>query len=241
MRGIAGLAAGRHHDAWTALSRVFETGDPCHHFREQFDAVAYYAEAAAHTGRQGRAGVVVARLRQVADGCGSPALTAHLDYAEAVLAPDDRADEAFRAALGSDAGGSSWHRARTQLAYGRWLRRRHRVVESRIPLQGALEVFQQLGATRWIAEAVDELGAAGVSVADPDAPGAALLSSQELTIAQLAARGLTNREIADQLYLSPRTVSSHLYRMFPKLGITTRGQLAARLARTDDVDELPVR
>jgi len=64
-------------------------------------------------------------------------------------------------------------------------------------------------------------------------PGAAAaaLSAQELQIARLAAEGLSNREIGERLYLSPRTVGSHLYRIFPKLDITSRAQLARRLER----------
>jgi DNA-binding NarL/FixJ family response regulator len=86
-----------------------------------------------------------------------------------------------------------------------------------------------IGAPIWATQAAAELRAAGEqpSTAAPAAHTA--LSAQELQIARLAATGLTNPEIAQQLYLSPRTVGSHLYRIFPKLGISSRGQPAARL------------
>ena len=67
--------------------------------------------------------------------------------------------------------------------------------------------------------------AAGATVAARDQ-----LTAQELQIAQLAAQGLSNREIGQRLYLSHRTISTHLYRVFPKLGITSRAELAAALA-----------
>jgi DNA-binding NarL/FixJ family response regulator len=104
------------------------------------------------------------------------------------------------------------------------------VTQSRGPLQSSLSIFQQLGATRWAEEAGAELNASGVQPeAGRDAPVPPLLSAQEWKIARLAAQGLSNRQIGEQLYLSPRTVGSHLYRIFPKLGVTARGQIALRL------------
>jgi DNA-binding CsgD family transcriptional regulator len=230
VRGIAYLSSGNHLEAYTALNRVFEPDDPSHHFLEQFGAVAYLAEAAVHTGRQGRARDVMERMQPMADASGSPFLSAQLSYARAVLAPDDIAERFFLAALASDAVSAPWPRARIQLAYGRWLRRQQRVTQSRVPLQAALTILEWLGASRWAEEALDELKASGVygqERHDELVPN--LLSAQELKIARLAAQGLSNREIAQQLYLSPRTVSSHLYRIFPKLGISTRNQIASRL------------
>jgi DNA-binding CsgD family transcriptional regulator len=98
-------------------------------------------------------------------------------------------------------------------------------------LQDAQSVLAGLGAATWAREALDELEATGQRNEDrrPEFSGISL-SAQELKIGRLAARGLSNSEIGDQLGLSPRTVGSHLYRMFPKLGISVRGQLSARLA-----------
>ena len=160
-RGITCLAAGRHEDAYAALSRVFDLQDPTHHFREQFDSICYLAEAAAHTGHRDRARALMRRMRRIADVSGSPALLSHLSYAEAVLATDEHAEPLFLAALTSDVMGSSWLRARAQLAYGRWLRRQYRVSQSRAPLQASLTVLQRLGARRWATEAMGELEAAG--------------------------------------------------------------------------------
>jgi DNA-binding NarL/FixJ family response regulator len=86
-------------------------------------------------------------------------------------------------------------------------------------------VFDALGATAWTARAERELRAAGQRPEHAERDGWARLSPQELQIAQLAARGFSNREIGQRLYLSHRTVGSHLYRIFPKLGVRTRAQL----------------
>jgi DNA-binding CsgD family transcriptional regulator len=235
VRGIAYVSMGNHVDAYLALARVFESTDPSHHFREQFGAITYLAEAAVRSGRQDHARAVAERMQVIADISGAPLLAMHLSYARAVLAPDDTAEQHFLAGLACDATHAPWPRARLQLAYGRWLRRQQQVTESRAPLQAALEAFQRIGAKRWTEEALDELGASGVHVeerAEGSTPN--LLSAQESNIARLVAQGLSNREIAQQLYLSPRTVSSHLYRIFPKLGITTRGQLAALSSNEKD-------
>lgn len=99
------------------------------------------------------------------------------------------------------------------------------MAEARPLLTGALDTFRRLGARPWIDRAKAELRAAGIE-ADAAAPGALTeLSPQQQQIVRLAAHGLTNREIGERLFLSPRTVGSHLYRVFPKLGITARAQL----------------
>ena len=116
-------------------------------------------------------------------------------------------------------------RARLLLAYGAWLRRRRRLADSRAPLRAAREAFDALGAVRWGERARQELRASGETSRrrTPDAWDE--LTPQELQIAQLAAAGLTNREIGERLYLSHRTIGSHLYRIFPKLGVTSRSEL----------------
>jgi DNA-binding NarL/FixJ family response regulator len=117
-------------------------------------------------------------------------------------------------------------RARLQLAFGEWLRRQRRVAESRTLLRAARDAFDALGMTPWSERARRELRASG-ETSHRRPPGTIdQLTPQELQIVQLAAEGLSNREIGQRLYLSHRTVESHLYRVFPKLGITSRSQLA---------------
>ena len=121
--------------------------------------------------------------------------------------------------------------ARVQLAYGERLRRARAATESRTHLQAALTAFRKLGAIPWAARAELELRATGASRSASSAPGVAALTPQELQIAGLAASGMTNKQIAERLYLSPRTVSGHLYQIFPKLGITTRAALRDALGQ----------
>jgi len=116
------------------------------------------------------------------------------------------------------------------MAYGAWLRRQRRVAESRPHLRAARDEFDALVLPPWADKARVELRASGeaspVTATAPRSP----LSPQELQIAQMAASGLSNREIADRLFLSHRTVGVHLYRVFPKLGIVSRSELARALA-----------
>ncbi|WP_433346613.1 helix-turn-helix transcriptional regulator [Microtetraspora malaysiensis] len=122
-----------------------------------------------------------------------------------------------------------YERARTRLAYGEWLRRARRRADARVQLRGALEIFDRLGAELWAERARAELRATGDVPAAPrraDDP-LSVLTPREREIVRLAADGASNRDIAAQLFLSPRTVGYHLYKAFPKLGITARSQLAA--------------
>jgi DNA-binding NarL/FixJ family response regulator len=138
----------------------------------------------------------------------------------------------FQTALAADPGGGELNWARLRLAYGSWLRRHRRMREARDVLAVAQETFTRLGTNGFAYRAARELRAAGGAGQQHGIPGLARLTPQELQIAQLAAQGLSNRQIGGQLFLSHRTVGSHLYHLFPKLSITTRAQLADVLART---------
>jgi DNA-binding CsgD family transcriptional regulator len=123
--------------------------------------------------------------------------------------------------------------ARIELAYGEYLRRRRAHIEARVPLRSALETFQQLGATPWTNRAERELKATGLE--KPRQRGRlGELTAQELEIAQLAASGLTNKEIGARLLMSHRTVSSHLYHVFPKLGVSSRLALRDALEMVEE-------
>jgi ATP/maltotriose-dependent transcriptional regulator MalT len=227
-RGYAYAGAGRYDDAYVALRRVFDPDDPSFHQRERFAGVMFLAEAAAHAGTSGDARSVIAELEAVAMVTPSPLLHVQLLYARAVLADDADAETRYLAALGEDLTRWPWVRARLELAYGAWLRRQRRVGESRAPLRSARATLELLGARGWAEQARTELRAAGER-GTPRGNAADVLSPQELEIARLAAEGLSNREIGQRLYLSHRTVGSHLYRIFPKLDVTSRAQLASRL------------
>ncbi len=220
--GLAALAEGDHHAAYEQLSGLFEDdGIPVHYHASWF-GVADLATAAVRVGEQAKMRAVLQLGVPYLAGRSSARLTQLLRHAVAQLDPSE---ERYREAL-ADPEGERWpyERARVRLDYGRWLRRERRVSEARPLLTACAEVFERLGARPWSDRAGNELRAAGVTAtATPDA--LAELTSQQRQIARLAARGLTNREIGERLFLSPRTVGFHLYRIFPKLGVTSRAQL----------------
>ncbi|SCE80992.1 regulatory protein, luxR family [Micromonospora purpureochromogenes] len=136
-----------------------------------------------------------------------------------------------------ESGDQPYEQARTRLAYGEWLRRARRRADARAELRGALEIFDRLGAEVWAGRARAELRATGDVPAAPRRAGDPLsvLTPQEREVVRLAAGGASNRDIGARLFLSPRTVGYHLYKAFPKLGITSRSQLAA-IVRSSSVD-----
>ncbi len=228
-RGVTWLGAGRPAVALEHLARVFDRSDPAFHEAARFMSITYLADAAAQSGQQHVAAAILDELEALAQRTPSPTLHGGLVYARAVLAPDDGAERLYDVALRSDLRHHPFDHARLQLAYGSWLRRHRRVSESRAPLRAARQVFDALGCVPWGERARQELRASGEPSPGRHPAARDQLSTQELQIAQMAATGMTNREIGQQLYLSPRTVGSHLYRLFPKLGVTSRSQLAGAL------------
>jgi DNA-binding CsgD family transcriptional regulator len=156
-----------------------------------------------------------------------PTLRMNVLYADALLAPDELIEQRIRGALDRDVGSWPFERSRMQLMLGSRLRRRRQIQEARELLRAARDGFDSLGALPWAERARDELRAAGVPSRAPAPMVWSSLSAQELQVARMAAEGLSNRQIGERLYLSHRTVGSHLYRIFPKLGITSRAQLTA--------------
>jgi DNA-binding CsgD family transcriptional regulator len=229
IRGFGLISAGQHTDAYEALCRLFDPADPAFHQTERFHGVMFLAEAAVHAGRVKEARDVITGLEAEAVITPAPTLHRQLSYARAILADDDEAEDLFAEALRADLARWPWLRARLELAYGQWLRRHRRVAESRGRLRSAQITLDLIGARSWAEQARSELRAAGERIQAQEPSVQEVLSAQELQIARLAAEGLSNREIGERLYLSPRTVGSHLYRIFPKLEITSRAQLAARL------------
>jgi DNA-binding CsgD family transcriptional regulator len=225
-RGVIWLGDGRPAGALEHLTRVFDRSDPAYHEAARFMSITYLADAASLSAQRHVVTPILDELEQLAHRTPSPTLHAGLVYARPVLARDNDAERLYDIALKGDLRHRPFDHARLQLAYGAWLRRQRRVSESRAPLRAARQVFDALACVQWGERARQELRASGEQSRDRVPAARDRLSAQELQIAQLAATGMTNPEIAQQLYLSPRTVSSHLYRLFPKLGITSRSQLA---------------
>ena len=224
-RGLGALADGRYADAFDELRRMHDPGDPSFHVGLRCFCLTDLVEAAVHSGQRDAVIEVVSELEVAGRRTSSPALHAGLRYARAVLADDAAAEALFREALNAETSRWAFSRARTQLAYGQWLRRQRRPIESRAPLRAARNTFDALNTTPWADRARQELRAAGEASRTRAATGRDDLTPQELQIAQMAAQGMTNREIGQALYLSHRTISTHLHNIFPKLGITARAQL----------------
>ena len=185
-------------------------------------------EARTRTGGRAAASGHLALLEALAETTSAPLLRATAGYARPLLAADQDAEALYVNAIECDLEAWPCYRGRMLLWYGRWLRRRRRIAESRTPLRAARQTFDALAFPALADTARRELRASGeASVRRVDQPWDRL-TPQELTIAQLAAEGLTNRQIGEKLYLSHRTVGFHLHRIFPKLGITSRNQLEVR-------------
>ena len=198
-------------------------------------AIGDLAEAAARSGRPDDGRLALDAVVAAAQRSPSGLASVSVPYAHAMLAGNDGRRRVVRGRVRVDLQLWPLHGARLLLAHGSWLRRRQRIGEARVALREARAGFDELGAIPWGERARMELRATGETSRRRAPEAREQLTPQELQIAQMAAEGLTNREIGEKLYLSHRTVGSHLYRIFPKLGITSRAQLATRLLAHEPV------
>jgi len=229
-RGSAALGDGHHDDAFQHLWPVFDESDSAFHRFMRWQALLDLVESAAGSGQTSRLTEVIEDLEAISRRSEPPILDLNLACARPLLAADDQVEPLFAAALAQDLAGYPFLRARTLFSLGRWLRRQRRSAESRSPLRESVTLFDALGAAAWSRRARQELRATGERVGRRAPDLRDRLTAQELQIAQLAAEGLSNRQIAERLFLSPRTIGGHLYRIFPKLEITARAQLRDALA-----------
>jgi DNA-binding CsgD family transcriptional regulator len=247
-RGITSLLAGAHYaSALAALAQSdFQTA---HHQATRISpagdipagqpyaawALLDLVEAALRIDRPGDAAAHVAAVRQSGLASASPRLALLSAAAIAMTAPDEEAPALFDRALATE-GAERWpfDRARVHLLYGDRLRRVRAVNAARVQLSAAVEEFRRLGAPTWADRAATALRATGQVRQGPNSHHYQQLTPQELEIARLAAAGLSNKQIGERLYMSHRTVGSHLYRIFPKLGITSRAALGSALPRQAD-------
>jgi DNA-binding CsgD family transcriptional regulator len=186
-------------------------------------ATPYLVEAAVHCGEQAAARRALAAFDAWTSSTGSPHWLAMSARCHALLAGDahDYFEEALRR---HDLYPVEFERARTQLLYGQWLRRQRRPVAAREPLRGALETFERFDAGPWAEQARTELRAAGEAVT----PGRSTdgLTPHQQQIARLVAEGATNREVAERLGVSTRTIDSHMRNILAALGVRSRVELA---------------
>ncbi|MEU8819170.1 AAA family ATPase [Actinoplanes sp. NPDC048796] len=225
-RALAALGEGDHAEALERLLRLHDPGDPSYQPALRCHTIGDLADAAAHAGRAELIAPVIAEMERAAARTPSPSLHDGLRLARALLGDDP---SAYEDALAQDLDRRPFTRARAELAYGEWLRRRRRVAESRQPLRAARDAFDALGAVPWGDRARRELRAAGERSGQRAAAATDRLTAHEFQIAQLAAQGLTNRDIGKRLYISHRTVGAHLAKIFPKIGVTSRVQLREAL------------
>jgi ATP/maltotriose-dependent transcriptional regulator MalT len=185
-------------------------------------------EAAVRAGAPAKAEALLERYQAWATHSGQSWARAVAHRSQALVHPDQDAKQQYAAALDLHADGRRpFEHARTRLAYGQWLRRNRQRTHARAQLRAAWQTFDHLGAAPWAKQALAELRAAGETDQLPAARPDVLrtLTPQELQVVRLAATGASNRDIAAQLFLSPRTVGYHLYKAFPKLGIASRHEL----------------
>jgi DNA-binding CsgD family transcriptional regulator len=230
--GLLDLGLGRHDSALACFTELAEGS--ARHTHVGIFCLPDLIEASIATGRPELGATALERFEQFATAAGQPWASAVALRCRGILGHRPEKNFAEAARLHA-VGGRPFERARTELLYGQWLRRARRRKDARACLQSAVAIFDRLGAAPWADRARAELRATGVTTSDLRTVSDAALSAltpQELQVARLAAAGLSNRDIAAQLFLSPRTVGYHLYKAYPKLGITSRAQLA-RIAFRD--------
>ncbi|MET7304824.1 LuxR family transcriptional regulator [Embleya sp. NPDC005575] len=235
----AALAEGDYEAAYLHAIGITAPGTFTPYAHQASRTLLDLVEAALHTGRseQARAHALAARDAGLPDISPRLALVTHGALAMTATDPTE-ADHLYdRAENYPTATDFPFELARIHLAHGIHLRHTQGRKAARPPLTLAVKTFERLGAPTWIERARAELRATGASTVASPAHLAAL-TWQERRIADLAAGGLTNKEIGERMHLSPRTVSSHLYRVFPKLGITSRAALRDALGRLGDAPHL---
>jgi len=219
--GLLDLGRGRADGALAQLEAI--AWGPVRYHASALRSVPDLVEAAVRLGQRDRVHAPLARFCAWAQRAGERSTDALAERCRALDGADADAERHYLAALRLH--DESFEQARTQLLYGAWLRRARRKAEARTQLRAAADYLDRTGAAPWAAGARAELIATGVTTPQPGRAGLPRLTPQELQVARLAAQGLSNRDIAAQLFLSPRTVGYHLYKAYPKLGVTSRREL----------------
>lgn len=220
-RGAYELTAGRPHSAAEAFRAI-------RHPAIGNLALLDHMEALTQSGQTDLARAGLDRVEAFANHSGVPWAAGRSEHCQGLLAEGMAAADHFDRALAHyNEGQRVFERARCELAYGTSLRRARRRADARPHLRAALSVFQDLNAAPWAERARQELRASGENTRQtPQPTGVLTLTPQETQVARFVARGLPTREVAAQLFLSPRTVDYHLRKIFAKVGVTSRTELA---------------
>jgi DNA-binding CsgD family transcriptional regulator len=226
--GRLDLGLGRAESAFEHLSSMQDAepgrGNPIIALWSTSDVV----EAAVRVDRQGEVTGAVARLEAWAAATGQLAAVGAVGQCRALLGDPDAAERLVASAEAFREAHSPYEEARAELFLGELLRRRRLRSEARKHLRTAFVLFDRLGAHPWAGRAASELRATGEVVHQDGADGVQQLTSQELQIVRHVCQGATNRAVAAQLFISPRTVEYHLYKAYPKLGVSSRTQLVSQ-------------
>ncbi|GAA3583175.1 LuxR family transcriptional regulator [Nonomuraea rosea] len=224
--GLIDLVAGRHGEAARHFAAV---GDWAADTPPDLAmaVVPDLVEALVRAGEPDRAAAATARYARWTEHTAAPELGALTARCRALTCADGGAADHYAESLRLHAESDSpLERARTELLLGEQLRRDRRRSQAQRHLRGAAEDFRRVGALAWADRALGELRATGESGQRvPEAGTLSTLTPQELRITLAVGEGLSNREIAAQLFLSPRTVDYHLRKVFQKAGITSRAEL----------------
>lgn len=225
--GFHALSAGDPETAYLRLRTLAQPGHDARHTTYARLAALDMVEAAFRVGRLTDATEYYETIRDWAIRSRADWAVATAHACRALLSPDQQAEYHFRRALAQRRTRHDLSHARIRLLYGKWLRRARRRGDAAEQLVAAREAFGYMGATPWVERAQQELDLTGRRPAPTTGHSTdSVLTAQELRVARLAAQGLTNRAIGAELVLSPRTVGHHLSRIFGKLGLAGRAELA---------------
>jgi DNA-binding CsgD family transcriptional regulator len=231
--GLLNLGLGQWEAAATRLEAVTSPAPGTGHPFVALQALPDLVEAAVRAGRPEVAEAAATRYTGYAANAAPAWQQALAARCQALITrPAEAREQLLFEALALHDPDRPFSRARTLLLLGEHLRRERRRVEARVQLRVATETFERLGAAPWEARARAELRATGERVRKREPSTLTQLTPQQLHIVRLVAEGATNKEVATQLFLSPRTVDHHLRNVFAKLGISSR----AELIRLPDLD-----
>jgi DNA-binding CsgD family transcriptional regulator len=224
-------ALGRYEEAFSAASDALK--DP-NDFVYSGWATVEFIESASRTGKAEEAKPALNKLIERTDASGTDWALATQARSRALLADTEEAEDLYREAIERLAPTSvRFEVARTRLLYGEWLRRQRRQRDARDQLRRAHELFVEFGMDGFADRVAAELRATGEPVLKRTVDSRLGLTPQEARIATLAAQGSTNQEIAEQMFISSATVEYHLWKVYRKLGIKSRIQIANKLLHSE--------
>ncbi|MDT7574722.1 MAG: hypothetical protein QOH17_1055 [Pseudonocardiales bacterium] len=225
-RGLSALGQGAFEEAYQQLSAICPPGELPAYTAYALKIPLDLVESAVRSGRHDEAAAHADAMRSANLASLSGHLALMTAAATALCATGDDAAVLYEQALNlPDVDRWPFDLARVHLAYGEHLRRHHAPRAAKPHFDTASQIFLRLGARPWIVRAGTELRALGQTRRPHSDVLAGALTPQEREIGLMAASGMSNRQIGESLFLSPRTVGTHLYRAFPKLGITSRAAL----------------